>query len=526
MESSEATRICVEQEIDWDDYELYTAILARPRDAANVDYLQHVYDDVFPSHHGINTEFDDELAEEAFSQQPMYDIGLILTRGHLRKSEYDCMEPLFKTYQVPLRDRSQFQTLNGFARRNMNAPQNRTSIAVDTLVTETVDAYVNVYVKDKKLFKSFASDPILPNFAILQEWLVKQPGAVCNELDEGTLLHEIDGRYYEAMIKRVAKVKPEDLAPHSYPASQMIAYHPKPLNAYFSLIFAQMKERLHAVLKDEFLILTDLSPREVSERLMRWKLQGAHHFEVDFSKYDKCQDRVTLTCECEMMRRLGVRERDIRLWYYIHQKSWLVDFKNGVRIRLCFQRRSGDSGTFFGNTFMLMASLARMIEQCEEGLKLLCGMFAGDDSLLFFNRPVPDFTEGLSQLYNLDAKIITNDSLYFCSKFLTVDGLGRRWLVPDPVKLLMKLGRRDIRNPQHLHEYYVSLCDLTKELVYVEDSVDFHRQLIARYGFNNSDPGVFLTNLNSVLRDEELFKSLFDNGENMCMDPSYPKLLR
>lgn len=52
-------------------------------------------------------------------------------------------------------------------------------------------------------------------------------------------------------------------------------------------------------------------------------------------------------------------------------------------------------------------------------------------------------------------------SVYFCSKYFVHD--GNLWfVVPDPVKLLVKLGRSDLANYTHVEEYRTSLMDLTR----------------------------------------------------------------
>jgi len=50
---------------------------------------------------------------------------------------------------------------------------------------------------------------------------------------------------------------------------------------------------------------------------------------------------------------------------------------------------------------------------------------------------------------------------YFCSKFLI--SVDNKWkFVPDPLKLISKLGRKDLANRSHMLEYYTAFKDLTQ----------------------------------------------------------------
>lgn len=67
-----------------------------------------------------------------------------------------------------------------------------------------------------------------------------------------------------------------------------------------------------------------------------------------------------------------------------------------------------------------------------------------------------------ADMFNLESKFFVYNYHYFCSKF-SISSLGRWFLVPDPIKLFVKLGRRDLVNYDHVEEYRISLLDLTKQ---------------------------------------------------------------
>ena len=62
--------------------------------------------------------------------------------------------------------------------------------------------------------------------------------------------------------------------------------------------------------------------------------------------------------------------------------------------------------------------------------------------------------------FNLESKLITRYSVpYFCSKFIVVNE-DRIYFVPDPVKFLTKLGRRDMANYDHAEDYRISCANM------------------------------------------------------------------
>jgi hypothetical protein len=75
---------------------------------------------------------------------------------------------------------------------------------------------------------------------------------------------------------------------------------------------------------------------------------------------------------------------------------------------------------------------------------------------------ISDRSKILADIFNLDAKL---DNFpyghYFSSKFLVYS--NENWLlVPDPLKALFRLGRKDIHCKQHAEEYFTSFSDNNK----------------------------------------------------------------
>ncbi|CAB3228078.1 unnamed protein product [Arctia plantaginis] len=81
--------------------------------------------------------------------------------------------------------------------------------------------------------------------------------------------------------------------------------------------------RLLRILLPRVLVFTGMSPDAFVEHLNTVisadKLRGSYPVENDMKKYDKSQDAAVLQFECSIMRRLGVAEHLIELWYNSHE---------------------------------------------------------------------------------------------------------------------------------------------------------------------------------------------------------------
>lgn len=213
------------------------------------------------------------------------------------------------------------------------------------------------------------------------------------------------------------------------------------------------------LLDSRFMIFTDLSPQDfekvINNKFTPELLKNMKKLENDFSKFDKCLGKLLLSAEMEIYRRLGMPTELLQLWYAAHEHTVLKDRFNNIKAWIDFQRKSGTASTFFGNTLVTMIVMAMVYDMHE----VIIAFFAGDDSLLYSVSDFQDRTVYMAQMFNLEAKVLRYKYSYFCSKFLLFDD-SRFYFVPDPVKLVSKLGRKDLRNYDHVEEYRTSLVDL------------------------------------------------------------------
>lgn len=83
----------------------------------------------------------------------------------------------------------------------------------------------------------------------------------------------------------------------------------------------------------------------------------------------------------------------------------------------------------------------------------------------------PSDTSGAyADTFNFESKTFSHYKYpYFCGKFFLLAVEDGVYIVPDPMKTLTKWGRRDLRNDDHVKEFYIScrdgLAPLDNELV-------------------------------------------------------------
>lgn len=249
---------------------------------------------------------------------------------------------------------------------------------------------------------------------------------------------------------------------------------------------------------------------------------NATSLEVDMSKYDKSQGELMLAFEERFPRQFGFDEEFLLSWIRSHERTILYDINNKVRCSVSYQRKSGDASTFTMNTFYLMAMLATLLP--TEDAKLAC--FSGDDSLIMgseaFNVNLSSVT---ATLFNMESKYFRHYKYnYFCSKFVVQDSEVNVKLIPDPVKLVTKLGRHDIANWEHLEEYRVSLEDLTSCYANALYYDALSKAVCERYSVEFSVSYVFPIMYN-FMRNKELFRTLFHTRttDRLCIDQSFAK---
>lgn len=483
-----------------------------------INIIQDVLDTVLP---GSSIEFDSYDLYNLHQSFNDYDHRELKLRMEERDycHEHEIMTPTIRSAAPRKTDTTQVTLTKAFLERNGNVPDMCSTVPIIATVKDMVKSFIRSYVGDVPLMKQYLTNPIVPNVLSIRQWLAKQPAGVAVSLAavDQSIHDKQDFDIYDYIMKRVAKIDLEIGSEMRFKSPQTIAFQGKDVNAIFCPMVRNIKDRLFAVLKPNVLINVDFSVEDFNQRLTQAMFEVFHglddlkFLEVDFSKFDKSQGLLALIFECVMMYLFGVPLEYIDIWIYQHRVSMLLN-------RLCkfaaiveYQRKSGDAMTFLGNTLFLMAVIA-----VTYGLLLLScfvALFSGDDSIIFSIDDIKDVertVEDCAFVFNLEIKVLKYHTPYFCSKFIVYNE-HYVYLVPDLLKLCVKLGRKDMVSEEHVECYRISVLDNIKILYNTDLSQEISRCHRDRYS-NMSDTELLVSALLTLVESKESFASLFERN--------------
>lgn len=515
--------------------EISTSLVAIRAKESRVEALQQFYDDVMPGNSLVDMRYDNYNIHTGDYSVMIDSVSMDLSKHGYAEPKFDHLRPALRTSCPPVKPPTQLELLRGLAMRNSNVPK----IAGLRNEREVVDCMRESFIKKcidpekRTLFYEFRNKLISVSEEGIAKWRETTTSRPTPEPDE--YLQDKQCDTYEYMSKGTVKPDLTLDAPNKLGAPQMIACHSPDINAFFGPIFKEVKERILKVLKKKIKIFTDKTLDQYADEITRLlgdltqpcveKILEA--LEMDIGKFDKSQDALALLWDCMIMRMFGIPEEVIQLWERIHTKTRLVDRRTGLKATVFYQRKSGDAFTFMGNTMFLLGIFA-LIYPIERLVLLLIG---GDDTLAIGHKIRHDASGIFSSIFNLEAKLLTSDAWYFCSKFL-IYANERYHLVPDPIKLITKLGRSDLVNWEHAKEYRVSLKDLCKvyddRMILTElSNAVLHRYSCAHSTADGSAGMAFvLENILGLLKDKDSFAKLYFTlpNDKLCLDPKRPKL--
>nr|DAZ87851.1 TPA_asm: hypothetical protein [Clonorsi virus 1] len=484
--------------------------------------LQNFVNCLFPSSSFVRNEEDTWMVETSQIRFNMPGVKIKPQKGMLFDHAYGSMVPKLCTPMPTKRPETTTEVLLALLKRNCAVPKMVLTLPVITVAYRMVDRFFEAYLcgDPRQHFEQYS-------VGTFKEWLDNQPPGVGEMLEDYDVCGSLRNQY-SFIIKPTPKPKLDDNAAWEYSALQTVMFQDKAINAYFCPIFKALKRAIIHCLRPNILLYTDASPADFAKKVtavVSPSQLGEHvsFEEMDIGKYDKSQGVLALMVECEIMRRVGVPDTVVDMWYHQHVYSMYHCYSVGVSGRVHFQRRSGDAATFLGNTLFLMAVVAdsMSVEDC------MLALFSGDDSL-FVGEGVRDMLSEsrLAAVYNLQAKRMDYSSLYFCSKFLLPDVVHDRWwFCFDPVKLLVKMGRHDLRNREHVEEYRISVLDTVSSVESEAQLLLLAEAVMDRYMLC-FDPVHQIRQLCSLPKNPENFHSFFEEPPDLPLlsDPSLPDL--
>ncbi|APG77763.1 hypothetical protein [Wuhan insect virus 8] len=409
--------------------------------------------------------FETAYIDQSLDAWLVHSSDLVLYSGDYRYSSlkglysfptFDTMSPVLKTPMYFTRDTTSREIRLALEKRNLAVPRMSGIIDIELVADDMLDRFIyNCF--DENMLRFHNVDTLTLSANDVHFWLKNQETHVLSQIVPDFCLHKRAIDTYNFSIKRHPKPNLTIDATRSYAALQTIVYHEKDINAMFCTQFRKIKDRMTACLLPHVMMYCDMSPAEFSDKLNRnhysqlavfsgddsYLTDGNVNLEIDISKYDKSQGLLALEFDCRVLRYFGMPEYLIELWYYGHYLTKVYDRGTSLRCLIPFQRKSGDASTFILNTAFLMGVISHEIP-----IRHLRNI-----DLQKYKDPMK-----YALLFNLEVKFFTYVYPYFCSKFLIKTREG--WVFcPDPVKLLVKLGRSDLVNDRHVEYYRVSFAD-------------------------------------------------------------------
>ncbi|UZH98847.1 RNA-dependent RNA polymerase 2a [rose ilarvirus 2] len=425
--------------------------------------IQDAINDIFPFHH----EMDDTYFQTWVETQ---DISLEVSKCWLDASNFKDFTKGQQTYAVPTyqsgatskRVNTQRETLLAVKKRNMNIPELQSTFDLDAEVSTCFKRFCThvVDIPRVKRMPAMMGTEIEFFSAYLQG---KNPPL--SEYQGPLTLQSLDK--YMHMVKTIVKPVEDNSLKFERPLCATITYHKKGIVMQSSPLFLSAMSRLFYVLKSKIHIPSGKWHQLFT--LDAAAFDAAKWFkEVDFSKFDKSQGELHHKVQKLIFDLLKLPPEFVEMWFTSHERSHITDRDTGVGFSVDYQRRTGDANTYLGNTIVTLICLARVYDLCDPTIAFVIA--SGDDSLIGSTEELPRAPEHLfTSLFNFEAKFPHNQP-FICSKFLISVDLsdgGREVIaVPNPAKLLIRMGRRDCQY-QSLDELFTSWIDV---IYYFRDS--------------------------------------------------------
>jgi hypothetical protein len=425
--------------------------------------IQAAIDDIFPFHH----EMDDRYFQTLVETQ---DISLEVSKCWIDASNFRDFVKGQDSYAVPViqsgatskRVHTQREALLAVKKRNMNIPELQSTFDLDAEVNTCFKRFLTHVVDLPRLKRLQPMTGVEVEF-FNQYLLGKNPPL--KEYQGPLPLVSLDK--YMHMVKTIVKPVEDNSLKYERPLCATITYHKKGIVMQSSPLFLSAMSRLFYVLKSKIHIPSGKWHQLFT--LDAEKFDAAKWFkEVDFSKFDKSQGELHHKVQEKIFEVLKLPPGFVEMWFTAHERSHITDREAGLGFSVDFQRRTGDANTYLGNTLVTLICLARVYDLCNPNITFVIA--SGDDSLIGSVNELPRGPEDLfTTLFNFEAKFPHNQP-FICSKFLVsvdlMDGGREVIAVPNPAKLLIRMGRRDCQY-QALDDLYQSWLDV---IYYFRDS--------------------------------------------------------
>ncbi|UUV42176.1 MAG: ORF1 [Kustavi negevirus] len=467
-----------------------------------IELVQVFMNHLFPNSVYISNQFDAYFVHTNDISYTLKDVSFSPLWDRYTPTQYAALRPVLSTPAPAVRDVSQREILLGIQKRNLNPPELTDNVCPEDVADHLLQNFGKMMVPGyTKVIHEM--EPIVPTTASIVSWLERQDRSVLKLIrnDIPFILQSLSN--CSLSLKRHPKIRISPTAIDVYDSVQTITCHPKFVNAYFCSVVEMAQNRLMKLMLPYFRFFTKCTTQDFGKECYEiWSkyrklylfsgddsllINGTTFKEMDMSKFDKSQLMFALSFLCKLFVRLGVPTYTAQLYYEMMYYRICSDVHNKVTMLLTPQMESGSAATYFGNTCFCAAVVLSTLDM-------------GDFTY------TPRFDK-FSLMFNLEVKEFNYDNPYFCSKFVVIDENYMRFY-PDPIKILIKLGRADLKNFKHLKEFHTSMKDLISQYDSILDIDMISAAIRERYQFPY-DCSFLIRNLISVILDDKLFSKLF-----------------
>ncbi|QOJ43136.1 ORF1 [Sandewavirus dungfly] len=483
----------------------------------SIEMLQNFMCHLYPHCCFVNTTLDSYFVHSSDIEYTLTDVSLSTMRDVPKFQRYDKLKPVLSTPCPNIRDCTQREIILGIQKRNLNppelisnsSPQMSSEVLILNFMSKLCIPGCDKVIKEM--------EPVHVTTSSVIKWLEKQDRTVLKAIQNDIPFFVQSLSDCALSLKRSPKIKISPDAIDVYDSIQTITYHPKFINAYFCSLVDQIQDRIMKCLLPYVMFNTKMNVEEFSRECHeRYKLfnklflfsgddslliNGFKFKEMDMSKFDKSQLLFALMFLVGIFERFGMSPSDCQLYFEMMYFRICRDPSNKVTMFLTPQMESGCAATFIGNTLFCSAVIVTCLD------------------LNSFNY-TPQLSK-FSMMFNLETKEFDFKNPYFCSKFLVISEDDFKF-IPDPVKILIKLGRRDLINYEHVEEFHTSLLDLINMYENAVDIEILSAAIRERYGFPYSCE-FHIRNLISVIKNKTVFKELYYHLPDDVLDSKLSK---
>lgn len=475
----------------------------KPPDVGSTVDIQTLYEDTFPGNSAIDSYFDGYEVATGDLDIELSDCRIQPNKNVKPWRELNGFEPVLKTAMPEKRQNGLMESLLALKKRNMAAPNLQDSVNEFEIIEKTITKSTQVFL-DPALIDNSQMNTIQG----AQRWWTKQSYTAQRQMIASTkFLNEIDVCTYNFMIKNDVKPK-MDLSPQTeYSSLQTVIYPDKEVNAIFGPIMKEINERIRLALRPHVIYNTRMTADELNNSVEFLNpYEEYDNYEIDFSKFDKSKTSLHIKTVIEFYKLFGLDEMLSYLWEKSQTQTVAKDRLNGVIAFLLHQQKSGNCDTYGSNTWS--AALALLETMPLEKARFM--IFGGDDSLILFPKAtlVRDPCRRLASLWNFDCKLFQFKINMFCGKFFIKVG-DKFKFAPDPMKLITKLGRKDIKDETILSEIFVSLNDNYRSYSDYRVLEALAGAVMERYKTPYCALGALIS-LRKYISNFDLFKTLFN----------------